>query len=118
MLAKDASIDHGKNLLDICGQHGWLTFQDDLLNLFENTSNETVERHVRMLADWSQCKDRNADRGQLCSLLAQRIMSAFGAGPHEKQNAIGEPRKSIVLSSCPRWRSRSSVWAKRNCSTD
>ncbi len=77
VLAKDASVDPGKDLLDICRQYGWLTFQDDLLNLFENTSNETIERNVRLLADWSQCKDKNADRRRLCALLAQRIMSAL-----------------------------------------
>ena len=77
VLAKDASVDPGKLLLDICRQHGWSTFQDDLLNLFEDTSNETIERHVRLLADWSQCKDKNADRTRLCALLARSITSAF-----------------------------------------
>ena len=77
VLAKDASLDPGKDLLEIFRQHGWLTFQEDLLNLFDNTSNETIERHVRLLADWSQCKDKNADRRQLCALAAQRIMSAL-----------------------------------------
>jgi hypothetical protein len=77
VLAKDASLDPGKEMLDVCRQHGWFTFEDDLLNLFESTSNETIERHVRLLADWSQCKDKSALRGRLCALLAQRIVSAM-----------------------------------------
>jgi hypothetical protein len=77
VLANDASIDPGKDLLDICREYGWLTFQDELLNVFDNTSNETIERHVRLLADCALQKDKNADRKRLCSLLAQRILSGL-----------------------------------------
>jgi hypothetical protein len=76
VLAKDVSVDPGKRLGDLCRQHGWTTFQDVLRELFENTSNETLERHARLLADWSLRKDKNADRGTLCSQLAQQLISA------------------------------------------
>ncbi len=74
VLAKDASVDPGKALGDICARQGWLRFQDDLKALFRNTSNETIERHARLLADWSLRKDRNADRRKLCALLAHEMM--------------------------------------------
>jgi predicted 2-oxoglutarate/Fe(II)-dependent dioxygenase YbiX len=76
VLAKDVSVDPGKQLGDICQIHGWLTFQNELQNLFENTSNETLERHARLLADWSLRKDKNADRRHLCAELARQIASA------------------------------------------
>src|SRR5262249_48651344 len=57
-------------------QHGWATFQDELRGLFEATSNETLERHARLLADWSLRKDKNADRRRLCLQLAQHFLSA------------------------------------------
>ncbi len=75
VLAKDMTVDPGKTLGDVCKQHGWATFQEALLALFANTSNETFERHARLLADWSLRKDKNADRKGLCRQLAQQIMS-------------------------------------------
>jgi hypothetical protein len=77
VLAKDATVDPGKELLAICRRHGWLTFQDDLLLLFESSTNETIERNARLLADWSLCRDRSAERGRLCAILAQCIMAAL-----------------------------------------
>jgi len=62
VLAKDVGVDPGESLGDVCARHGWLTFQDDLQALFRNTTNETIERHARLLADWSLRKGRQADR--------------------------------------------------------
>jgi hypothetical protein len=76
VLARDLSVDPGKTLGDLCNRHGWATFQEGLRELFENTSTETLERHARLLADWSLRKDKNADRKRLCSQLARQIVSA------------------------------------------
>jgi hypothetical protein len=76
VLAKDVAVEPGKTLGDICAYHGWLRFQDELRELFENTSNETVERHARLLADWTLRKDRNADRKTLCRQFAGLLLSA------------------------------------------
>ncbi len=76
VLAKDASVDPGRLLGDICQQRGWKTYQNALLTLFDDTSHATIERHARLLADWSLRKDRNADRNQLCVQLAGRVMAA------------------------------------------
>jgi predicted 2-oxoglutarate/Fe(II)-dependent dioxygenase YbiX len=77
VLARDVSIDPGKTLGDLCKQHGWATFQEELLELFEHTSHETLQRHALLLADWSLRKDKNADRRTLGLKLAQQIMSAM-----------------------------------------
>jgi predicted 2-oxoglutarate/Fe(II)-dependent dioxygenase YbiX len=76
VLARDVSVDPGQTLGHLCQQHGWSTFQDELRELFENTSNETLERHARLLADWSLRKDKNAARKKLCSQFAQLLISA------------------------------------------
>lgn len=76
VLARDVSVHPGKTLGDLCARHGWATFQGELRELFENTSNENLERHARLLADWSLRKDKIADRKRLCSELAQRITTA------------------------------------------
>jgi predicted 2-oxoglutarate/Fe(II)-dependent dioxygenase YbiX len=76
VLARDVSVDPGEALGDLCEKHGWATFQAELLELFKDTSNETLERHARLLADWSLLKGKDAGRGKLCSELARRLMSA------------------------------------------
>lgn len=76
VLAKDVSVDPGETLGNLCQQHGWETFQDELRELFESTSNGTLERHARLLADWSLRKDKDADRDRLCSELARQLISA------------------------------------------
>jgi predicted 2-oxoglutarate/Fe(II)-dependent dioxygenase YbiX len=76
VLTKDASVDPGETLGDLCEQHGWKTFQGELRDLFANTSNETLERHARLLADWSTRRDEAADRRTLCSRLLEEIIAA------------------------------------------
>lgn len=76
VLAKDVSVDPGETLGDLCQEHGWTTFQVELRELFENTSNETLERQAQLLAEWSLRRDTHADRKKLCSQLAQQLISA------------------------------------------
>lgn len=76
VFAKDVSVNPGKTLGNLCQQHGWTTFRDELRKVFENTSNETLERHAWLLADWSLRKNKTADRRALCSQLAQPLIAA------------------------------------------
>jgi hypothetical protein len=76
VLGNDASLDPGAELGDLCHRHGWRNFRDELLHLFAQTSNETLERHARLLADWSLRKDRDDDRRHLCAELARELMAA------------------------------------------
>lgn len=77
VLANDYSLNPGKMLGDVCKQHGWLGFQNELLDLFANTSGATVQRQSRLLADWSLRTDKNAVRKEICIRAAQRMMSAL-----------------------------------------
>jgi hypothetical protein len=76
VLAKDASADPGRDLGDICRRLGWLSFQDQFRSLMANTSNETLQRHAWLLADFALRKDKDADRKALCAELAEEMMSA------------------------------------------
>ncbi len=87
VLAKDASTDPGRELGDVCRQHGWLTFQDELRSLLAGTSNETLERHARLLADFALRKDKDADRKSLCAELAGEMLTAV-----ERWNPNGSRR--------------------------
>lgn len=77
VVGKDVSVDPGKTLGDLCQRYGWLTFQVELRELFDSTSNESLERHAWLLADWSLRTDNDADRRSLCSQLAQQFMLAM-----------------------------------------
>ncbi len=77
VLAKDASIDPVATLGDVCGQFGWATFAAELRELFDGTSNETIERDARLLADFALRKSKDSDRRRLCSDLAGRIVAAL-----------------------------------------
>jgi hypothetical protein len=92
VLAKDVAVDPGKTLGDLCKQHGWATFQDELRELFANTSNETLERHARLLADWSLRKGRDAGRRRLCSQLAPHLMSAVQRWDPNQERRDWRPR--------------------------
>lgn len=76
VLAKDASLEPGKKLGAVCKKHGWQTFRQELRNLFAKTSNETLERHARLLADFAMQKDKNADRKSLCTDFAEQLVAA------------------------------------------
>jgi hypothetical protein len=100
VLVKDVSVDPGAVLGDVCEQHGWATFQDELLGLFEKTSNETLERHSRLLADLSTRDKKNADRRKLCSKLADEMMAAVERwdpkGPRRDWNARVVNRSELL----------------------
>lgn len=74
VLAKDVSAEPGKTLGRLCERHGWATFREELQTLFEHTSDSTLERHARLLADFALRGD--ADGRKLASELARLMMSA------------------------------------------
>jgi hypothetical protein len=77
VLARDVSVEPGKMLGDLCQRHGWPTFENELRRLFENTSNETIERDAKLLADFALRKGKDGGRQTLCRQLAGLIMSTI-----------------------------------------
>ncbi len=76
VLARDVTVEPGKELGDLCQHHGWSTFHDELSELFASTSQETLGRHARLLADWSMRKGKTVERLSLCNHLAEQIVGA------------------------------------------
>ncbi|MFO0946975.1 MAG: 2OG-Fe(II) oxygenase [Planctomycetota bacterium] len=77
VLMKDVAVDPGSTLGDVCERHGWSTFKGELTELFNNTTNETMERHARLLVDWCLRNDSLEERKSLCVSLADRMLSAL-----------------------------------------
>ena len=101
VMAKDVSIEPGEILGNICEQHGWLTFQKELQQLFQGSSNETLQRNARLLADWSLRKGKNADRQALCRELAGRIMSALESWAPQKKDQHWQARPLNLVELLP-----------------
>lgn len=76
VLARDPSVYPGTALGRCCKHQGWLIFQEELGELIEDTSNETLERDAALLADFASYKDKDVDRIALCSHLAGLLMNA------------------------------------------
>lgn len=100
VLGRDVSEDPGKALGNLCKRYGWPTYQADLLRLFKSTSDETIQRHARLLADLALRKDEDAGRITLCTKLAREMMSTVErwnpARPDRLWHATGvDPRKLL-----------------------
>ena len=77
VMIKDAAIDPGKSLGVLCQTYGWGTFQQELLTLMKSTTNETMERNVRLLEHLCSAKPRKkVGWCELCALLAQELVLA------------------------------------------
>jgi len=77
VLARDVSVDPVKTLGDICDQLGWAAFERDLIELLEHTSNETIERNARLLADWTLRRSKSTEREQFCAKAARQIIQGL-----------------------------------------
>lgn len=93
VLLKDASIHPGEELGDVCQRYGWRTFEAEFRELFDSTSNETLERHAQLLADWTLRQDADSDRRQLCIELAQSLMAAVERWDPEQANQDWRAKK-------------------------
>lgn len=85
VLASDVTVDPGKSLGDVCKRLGWTTFQDELRAVFQKTTNETIARNARLLADCCLRRGRSVERRELCAALAQEMLSALVAWDSRKR---------------------------------
>ena len=84
-MGKQAAVDPGAALGDVCQQLGWATFQDELESLFEKTDGTTLQRHARLLADFTARADSEPDRQALCLALAKALLCAIEAWEPSKE---------------------------------
>ena len=73
VMAKDASVDPGKSLVAVCQSYGWGTFPQELLTVMKGTTNDMMERNVRLLEQICLAKPRKKEGWrELCATLAHR----------------------------------------------
>jgi hypothetical protein len=78
VVARDPSVEPDKTLAKTFEQHGWKSFQNELMPIFENTTVDSLERNVQFLEHLSEAKPRQkADWLALCHLFAQKVVSAL-----------------------------------------
>ena len=95
LMIKDVSVDPGKSLVAVCQKQGWGAFQNELQTVMKSTTNETMERNVRLLESICSAKLRKKEGwGDLCTILAQELVSAVEAIDHTRSSTDWRSRKA------------------------
>ena len=77
LLTKDVTLEPGKALVAVCETHGWKSFEKELRAVMESTSNNTMERNVRLLEHICSARPRKkAGWSELCTTLSQALVTA------------------------------------------
>jgi 2OG-Fe(II) oxygenase superfamily len=85
VMIKDAAVDPGKSLVEVCQTYGWDTFRHELEALFKSTTIENVERNVRLLEEICLAKPRKKEAWtELCGTVSRDVVSALEAIDGEK----------------------------------
>jgi hypothetical protein len=78
VLPRDAAADPGKSLAAVCRKHGWGTFRRELESAFGKTTDQTLERNVRLLEDICLARPRKREGwAELCQALADALVTAL-----------------------------------------
>lgn len=78
VMLKDVAVDPGRSIVTVCREHGWKTFQRELLALFRSTTVHSLERHVRLLEHICSARGPTKDGWlELCEALSQETVSAL-----------------------------------------
>jgi hypothetical protein len=82
---KDASVEPGQSLVSVCQKHGWTTFQQELVAVCRGTTEQTLERNVRLLEQVCAAKPRKKEGwNELCGVLAEELVLALEKVDGEK----------------------------------
>jgi 2OG-Fe(II) oxygenase superfamily len=80
VMIKDAAVDPGKSLVEVCRAYGWDTFRHELEALFKSTTIENVERNVRLFEEICLCEPRKKEAwSELCGTASRDLVSALEA---------------------------------------
>jgi hypothetical protein len=80
VLTRDASVEPGKALTEVCRKHGWDIFRPELEVVFQNTTAATIERNVQLLEQLCLAKPHEKEAWiELCRVLAQAALQALEA---------------------------------------
>jgi hypothetical protein len=94
LLVKDATVEPGTSLAALCHRYGWGAFRQELLTVMEGTTTDTMERNVRLLEQIGSAKPRKKEGwGELCTILAETLVSAVEAIDQERSSTDRRSRK-------------------------
>jgi len=81
VMVKDAMVDPGKSLVEVCQTFGWDTFRHELEALFKSTTIGSLERNVRLLEEICLSKPRKQKEAwtELCGTISRDVVSALEA---------------------------------------
>jgi len=102
VMVGDGGIRLEKSFGKFCKQHGWASFEAELTSVIEATTAATINRNAELLATLCLQRDRNAERIELCTRLAERVVAAleaFDQQPSENNWQLREIDRSALLSS-------------------
>jgi hypothetical protein len=78
VLARDAGDAPGAALVKVCQAHGWGAFQKEIEAVFHATTEQTLERNVRLLERICQAKPGKSQGWlELCAALAGELVEAL-----------------------------------------
>jgi hypothetical protein len=83
-----------------CKQHGWADFEAELTSVIEAATAATINRNAELLATLCLQRDRNAERIELCTRLAEqaiKALEAFDQQPSENNWQLREVDRSALL---------------------
>ena len=81
VMVKDAAVDPGKSLVEVCQTFGWDTFRHELEALFKSTTIGSLERNVRLLEEicLSMPRKQKEAWAELCETISRDLVSALEA---------------------------------------
>jgi hypothetical protein len=78
VLSRDVLVEPGKSLTGVCEKHGWGTFGQELEGFFKSTTEQSLERNIRLLEQICLAKPRKkAGWSELCEALARAAILAL-----------------------------------------
>lgn len=80
VMIKDAAVDPGSAIVDVCRKHGWSAFHHELEAVVKATNNETLERNVLLLERICLAKPRKKEGWtDLCETLSRAAVEGLEA---------------------------------------
>src|SRR5262249_17506198 len=86
LMLKDATLDPGKPLADVCQEYGWQTLEPQLRTIFKNTNAPSMPRNIRVLEHIASARPRKDDGWSwLCEELAEELITGLEQIDLDKQ---------------------------------
>lgn len=78
VISRDDRADPGEGLVAACEEHGWKTFEGQLLSICRRSSRGALERNVRILEEICTARPRKKEgHAALCRALAREVVSSL-----------------------------------------